>query len=71
MTAKTSKLKVGVVGVGHLGSQHSRIYGELARDGSEVEFVGVFDTAEVKAKTIQQKYGGKIFNNVQNFFFPH
>ena len=36
----TTPLKLGVVGVGHLGQHHARIYRELPG----IQFVGVFDT---------------------------
>ena len=34
-----SNLKVGVVGVGHIGREHARIYSQLPG----VEFVGLYD----------------------------
>ncbi len=47
------KLKVGVVGVGHIGREHARIYSLL----ENVEFVGIYDTdANVRQRTAQQ-YG--------------
>ena len=33
-------MKFGVVGVGHLGQHHARIYRELA----DIEFVGAYDS---------------------------
>jgi predicted dehydrogenase len=49
------KIKAGVVGVGHLGQHHARIYAELP----EVELVGIYDTdlakSEAKAKQINTK----------------
>jgi len=44
-------LKVGVVGVGHLGKEHARIY--AAMDGAEL--VGVVDTDESAARAIARK----------------
>ncbi len=38
-------IKVGVVGVGHLGQHHARIYRELP----DVEFVGAYDTDPAKS----------------------
>jgi len=64
---KNSTLKLAVVGVGHLGTQHARIYGEMARNGaSGVEFVGVFDVTESKAVAAQKNYGGKIFSSLES-----
>ncbi len=45
------KIKVGVVGVGHLGRHHARIYHEL----EEAELVGVSDINEKSGKKIASK----------------
>ena len=42
----SARLKLGVVGVGHLGQHHARIYRELPG----VEFVGTFDTDPKKSQ---------------------
>ena len=44
--------KVAVVGVGHLGKQHARLYSEL----EGVELFGVVDILELRAKEIAQLY---------------
>ena len=41
----SGKIKVGVVGVGHLGQHHARLYKELP----DVEFVGAFDADAKKS----------------------
>jgi predicted dehydrogenase len=46
------KLRVGVVGVGHIGSNHARIYAEL----TNAEFVAVFDIDPARATEIAAKY---------------
>lgn len=43
-------LKVGVVGVGHLGKEHARIYHEL----SECELVGISDSDPAKAEKAKE-----------------
>ena len=51
----TTPLKVGVVGVGHLGKEHARIY----RDLPEAELVGISDldpAKEDKAKELGTTY---------------
>jgi len=46
----TSPLKVGVVGVGHLGKEHARIY----RDLPEAELVGISDQDPAKAEKAKE-----------------
>jgi predicted dehydrogenase len=55
-----SKLKVGVVGVGHIGREHARIYSLL----SQAEFVGVYDIDPATARRVAQQYGIRTFNTV-------
>ena len=57
-------LRVGVVGVGHLGSQHARIYSELAkRSNGQTSFVGVCDTDSIRVRALTEKVGGGTFEN--------
>jgi predicted dehydrogenase len=57
-------LRVGVVGVGHLGSQHARIYSELAkRSNGQTSFVGVCDTDSIRVRALTEKVGGGAFEN--------
>jgi len=47
----TSKLKVGVAGVGHIGREHARVYSRL----DTAEFVGVYDIdADISQRLAQQ-----------------
>jgi len=46
-------LRVGVVGVGHIGSNHARLYAELP----SVEFTSIYDLDVIRANTIGKKYG--------------
>lgn len=46
------RLKVAVIGVGHLGQHHARIYNQLQAD---VELVGIADIDEKRAKEIARK----------------
>ena len=50
-------LKVGVIGVGHLGKHHARIYSEL--DG--VQFVGVADALLDRAESVASSYGSRAY----------
>ncbi|NQU74414.1 MAG: Gfo/Idh/MocA family oxidoreductase [Candidatus Omnitrophica bacterium] len=47
-----NKLKVAVIGVGHLGAIHARIYSQL----KDVELIGVCDTDEAKARKIARQF---------------
>lgn len=55
------KLKVGVIGVGRLGSIHARIYSEL----EEVELVGVYDINVDKAIEVGRQLGVRTFPTMQ------
>jgi len=50
-SAGKNKLRVGVIGVGSLGSQHARIYANM----TGVDLVGVCDTKETKAARVGRK----------------
>jgi predicted dehydrogenase len=50
-------VKVGVVGVGHMGKEHARIYAE----STKAELVGVFDTDPHTAKKIADKCRTRVF----------
>jgi predicted dehydrogenase len=45
------KLRVGVVGVGHIGSNHARIYGETP----SIEFAGIYDVDSERANNVAKK----------------
>ena len=51
----TDRLRVAVIGVGHLGQHHARLLGSM--DG--VELVGVVDTKHGRADEVAAKYGTK------------
>lgn len=55
-------VKVAVVGVGHLGSRHARIYSEQER----VELVGVVDSDPARAEEIGRKYGCRAFRRLED-----
>lgn len=56
------KLRTAVVGVGHLGKEHARIYKKL----SEVELVGVVDIQAKQAEKIAQLYDTRSFLNYRD-----
>ncbi|PAW79578.1 MAG: oxidoreductase [Verrucomicrobia bacterium Tous-C9LFEB] len=55
-----SKLKVGVVGVGHIGREHARIYSQVPN----AEFVGVFDQDPEQCRRIATQYNIKPFTSI-------
>jgi predicted dehydrogenase len=52
-----TKLRAGVVGVGHLGQHHARLYAGLP----DCTLVGVTDRDSERAKMIADRYGAKAF----------
>jgi predicted dehydrogenase len=54
---RVDPLRVGVVGVGHLGREHARIYASLP----EVELVGVSDRDASRASTVAGHVGARAF----------
>jgi predicted dehydrogenase len=56
----SSRISVGVLGVGSLGKEHARIYAELAAAG-KVDFVGVHDHAPDTAAKVAHRLGIKAF----------
>src|SRR5262245_65094013 len=57
------KLRVGVVGVGHIGSNHARLYAELP----SAEFTAVYDVEPVRARTIASKFGAACTKSLDEF----
>ena len=53
------RLKIGVVGVGHLGQHHARILAGMP----EVELVGVVDANAEQAKSIAAQLGTRVFTD--------
>jgi len=51
------KIKCGVAGVGSLGQHHARIYASLPG----VEFAGIYETSDARAKEICEKHGCRRF----------
>ena len=58
------KLKVGVVGVGHLGAIHSKVYSRL----DNVKFVGVCDCNLARAIEIGQKFKTASYSGYEKLF---
>jgi len=56
------KVKIGVVGVGHLGDHHARIISQLP----EAELVGVVDIDHEKAQRAAEKYSTRHFQKLED-----
>jgi len=56
-----SNVRVGVVGVGHIGREHARIYSQLPG----VDFVGLYDLDGQVAEKVAQRHGVKAFSTAQ------
>ena len=57
-------VRVGVVGVGHLGSQHTRVYREM----DEVDLVGIADVDESRGHEMAEKNGTSFFGDYRELF---
>jgi predicted dehydrogenase len=60
----TEKLKTAVIGAGHLGREHARIYAAL----ETAELVAVCDTNEAAGKAIAEKYRAKFVRDYRELF---
>ena len=55
-----SSLRVGVIGVGHLGQHHARLYAALP----QALLVGVVDARPEQAKSVAERYGTRVFHDL-------
>jgi len=55
--SKPTEVRVGVVGVGHLGSEHARVYSDM----TGVDLVGVVDTDERRGREVAEREGTAFF----------
>ncbi|MEM1060194.1 MAG: Gfo/Idh/MocA family oxidoreductase [Verrucomicrobiota bacterium] len=56
----SKKIKAGVVGVGHMGREHARLYSQL----DNVEFMGVYDIDPEVARRISTQHSRKPFSSI-------
>jgi predicted dehydrogenase len=59
-------LRAGVIGVGHLGQHHTRLYASLPG----ARLVGVVDQSSERARMIADRHGVKVFRSVEELL-PH
>src|SRR6058998_3305461 len=57
------KLRVGVVGVGHIGSNHARLYAEIP----SAEFTAVYDVEPFRSRNIASKFGAAPAKSLDEF----
>jgi len=57
------KLRVGVVGVGHIGKNHARLYAELPT----AEFTAIYDIDPSRAREISQKFRVRSSDSLSDF----
>ncbi|MEP7015350.1 MAG: Gfo/Idh/MocA family oxidoreductase [Verrucomicrobiota bacterium] len=57
------KLCIGVVGVGHIGSNHARLYAEIP----SAEFAAVYDVDPARANSIAKKFGAIATTSLDEF----
>lgn len=55
-----TSLRTGVIGVGHLGQHHARLYATLP----DSTLVGVMDLDQARARTIADRYGARPFDRL-------
>lgn len=53
-------MKIGIIGTGHLGRFHTKVYSQL----KEAELVGVYDIDQNKAKKVADEFGTKSFSQL-------
>jgi len=64
MTVKKKNIKIGVVGIGHLGNYHLQKYQKL----DNCELIGVSDAIYERAKRAAETYGCQAFTDYRNLF---
>lgn len=58
-----NKLRVGVVGVGHIGKNHARIYSQIP----SVEFSAIYDTDKARAEEIAREFRTRPADSMAEF----
>lgn len=58
----SERLRVGVVGVGHLGQHHARVYAEL----DECELIGIAEIDHQRGKEIAERHGTRLFEDYRS-----
>jgi len=61
-------MRIGVIGVGHLGKHHARIYGEMAGTSGDVKLSAVVDVLPSRAAEIAKPYGAEALTDYRDLF---
>ena len=61
----SNSLNVGVVGVGHIGKSHARVYSELAAAGARL--AAVYDADAENARAVAAQYGARAAGTLEEF----
>src|SRR6185295_17436337 len=61
-------MRIGVIGVGHLGRHHARIYGEMAGEKTGVELSAVVDVLPGRAEEVAKLYGAEFLTDYRGLF---
>lgn len=56
------KVRIGVVGTGHLGSLHTKMYSQI----ESADLVGVYDIDVAKGKSVAEEFGTKHFPGIED-----
>ncbi|MBU2493624.1 MAG: Gfo/Idh/MocA family oxidoreductase [Bacteroidetes bacterium] len=56
------KLKIGVIGTGHLGKLHTKLFREV----EDCEFIGIYDRDIEKSKAVGEEFKVKVFENMDD-----
>ena len=66
-SAADHNLRVGVVGVGHIGKNHARLYAELASTHTEFQFSAILDTDAAAAAEVSAATNAKVASSLEEF----
>ncbi len=59
---------IGVIGVGHIGKSHARVYHELAgADGGDVTLAAIFDVDRAMAEAVAASLGARAVGSLEEF----
>lgn len=56
------KIRIGVIGAGHLGSLHAKVYSSIEKKGG-ISLIGVCDVRKEAAKKTAKKYNTAYFTD--------